>query len=259
MRRLAILTLALTPVAAPGLAHAERPLSISGGATALTDYRFRGLSRSSGDPAVQGTATVSLASGPYIGAFVSTTDPNAVRTLDTGDAEVDLYAGYATSLAGGFGLDGGVTYYLFPGHASGTRSNYAEGYASLDYSLGPAQARVGAAFAPGGQDALPEGASSLYLYGELSAGIPLTPFTLRAHAGRTSGALGRVNLDPADHDYSDWSLTAEAAQGPFRAGLTYVDTDLDSARVTLPSAGTRRYDRLAGGGATLVAFVGVSF
>lgn len=246
-------------LAAPEAARAQGPVSISGSATALTDYRFRGLSASHGDPALQGTVTLALDSGPYVGAFASTTGGNPAQAIDRGDAEVDLYAGYATRLPGGFGLDGGLTYYLYPGHAGPRSSNYLESYANLDYSLGPAQARLGAAYAPSGQAALPGRDDSLYLFGELSAGIPLTPLTLRAHVGRTSGALGRVNLDPADHDYVDWSLTAEAAQGPFRAGLSYVDTDLAGTKVALPGGGSRRFDRLAGGGPALIAFVGVGF
>ncbi|WP_353803179.1 TorF family putative porin, partial [Acinetobacter baumannii] len=49
-------------------------LSLSGSAALTTDYRFRGLSQSRNDPAIQGTFVLSHDSGLYAGIFAANTD-----------------------------------------------------------------------------------------------------------------------------------------------------------------------------------------
>jgi uncharacterized protein (TIGR02001 family) len=184
--------------------------SVSGGLTLLSDYRFRGISRSDGDPALQGQLTLSLPNGLYAGG--RGTILKGVRAL--GDAELDLYAGYGATIASGTTLDAGLTYYAFPGGAGG--SDYAEPYVSLSHTLGPVEATLGAKYAwsqkgLGGDD-------QLYLFGQIEGGIPLTPVTLTAEAGwQEAGRFGR---------YWNWSLGGRYAMGPIEAGLRYVDTDL---------------------------------
>ncbi|HUD29971.1 MAG TPA: TorF family putative porin, partial [Novosphingobium sp.] len=56
--------------AAPAFAQdAEAPseITVTGSAAVTTDYRFRGVSQSGGDFAIQGGITVSHASGFYVG------------------------------------------------------------------------------------------------------------------------------------------------------------------------------------------------
>jgi uncharacterized protein (TIGR02001 family) len=216
--------LALLALPAPALAQASKA-AVSGGVTLLSDHRFRGISRSDGDPALQGRLTVALPDGLYAGARGTTL--KGVRAF--GDAELDLYAGYSTSIAPGTTLDAGVQYYAFPG--GGGAGDQAEPYASLSHTLGPVEATVGAKYALGGDD-------RAYLFGQLEAGIPLTPLTLTAEAGREEG--GRIG------GYWNWSLGGRYAIGPLQAGLRYVDTDL-------PSAPGRR------SGAGVVASLGLSF
>src|SRR3954466_9614024 len=141
--------------------------SVDAGVTLLSDYRFRGISRSGGDPALQGQLTLSLANGLYAGGRGTTL--KGVRAL--GDAELDLYAGYGATIASGTTLDAGLTYYAFPGGAGG--SDYAEPYVSLSHILGPVEATLGAKYA-WSQKAL-GGDDQLYLFGQLEGGIPLTP------------------------------------------------------------------------------------
>jgi uncharacterized protein (TIGR02001 family) len=184
--------------------------AVSGAATLLSDYRFRGISRSGGDPALQGQVTVTLPNGLYAGGRGTTL--RGVRTL--GNAEVDLYAGYGASLGSGTTLDAGLVYYTFQG--GGGRSDYAEPYVSLSHTLGPVQATLGAKYAWKQRALADQG--ELYLFGQLEAGIPLTPLTVTAEAGRQeAGHLGR---------YWNWSLGGRYALGPLEAGLRYVDTDL---------------------------------
>lgn len=251
----------LTLAAAPAFAQDETApapdLAVSGGATVISDYRFRGLSRGGGDVAVQGTVNLNHASGFYAGVWASSIDGDcdgaAPLLTCRGDAEVDLYGGYS-KIIDGVGIDVGLLYYLYPGGKNGARTDFFEPYASVSYTLGPASVKAGLAYTWGGQDALsftPGGGDSLYLYGEGSVGVPRTPFTLRAHVGRTDGSLGQVNINPANDSYWDWSLTAEAVfAGRFRGGVSYVDTSV-----------TDNFDFNArlGRNATLVGYLGVTF
>ena len=215
-RRLALAAFAATAFGAPALAQdAQEPAGGDGGfdisatATIVSDYRFRGVSSSDRDPALQGSVDVSY-HGFYAGAWAS----SIARTADT-NVELDLYAGY-TGSAGPLEYDVGVIAYLYPG-GDGTGNVY-EGKASLAYSLGPATGKLSAYYAP---DQGNLAGDNLYLNGELRVGIPTTPFTAFASLGRERGSFyGRK---------WDWSLGFEFTRGPFTAGLAYVDTDLDSA------------------------------
>jgi uncharacterized protein (TIGR02001 family) len=229
-----ILFLSLACCAAPALAQQDEAAraahagpNISGAAFLLSDYRFRGVSRSDDAPAVQGQFTLSLSDGLYAGARAT-----SLRHFPGhGDAEADLYAGYGTDIAPGTSLDAGLLYYWFP-DAHG-RTDYFEPYASLSHTLGPLEATAGAKYA-WRQGAI-GGGDMLYLFGQIEAGIPATPFTLTAEAGRQeSGTQG---------SYWNWSLGGRYTRGPIEASLHYVDTNL------------HRH----GAGATLVASVGFRF
>ena len=223
-------------------------VTVEGSATAVTDHRFRGVSQSDGEPAVQAGVAVRHESGLAAGAFVSTqqgrdrSDP----LFGAGDLRVELFAAYNWPLSSGLGAELGATAYVFPDRSRGRNTNYVEPYAALSYELGPAQARVAAAYAPAGQDALGRD-DSLYLSGELTVGVPTTPFTVVAHLGRTGGSLARRG-GFADGDRLDWSLAVEGVQGPLVGGVRYVDTDARGAAA----------DRL-GADATAVLFAGVRF
>lgn len=197
-------------------------VTISASATATSDYRYRGLSRSDGDPALQGQAYVELPNGLYGGVFGSTLGGG---DEGAGDIEIDLIAGYESELSSGLNLDIGAVYFDFVGDGAprtldglGDLGSYVEPYAALSYTLGPVQAKVGAAYAPD-QDALR--GDNLYLYGQASAGIPMTPLTLNAKVGRSDGSLA-----PGSGSYMDWSLGADYVLGPVTLGAKYVDTDL---------------------------------
>ncbi len=190
-------------------------LTVSGRATATTDYRYRGVSQSDGDPALQGSFSLSHNSGFYGGVFASTLTDN----LRPGNLELSAYAGYSREIATATELDVGVQYYAFPNNEGLSSADYVEPYAALRHTLGPATAEVGAAYAPE-QDAL-GGNDSLYVYGDLSAGLIILPVTVNARVGYTSGAARFTGLS----DYMDWRIGIERKTGPATFLLEYVDTD----------------------------------
>ena len=212
----------VTPVATPSAVPA---FDFSAEAILFSDYRFRGVSRSDEDPALQAGFTVRHESGIYAGARGTTLRGNDAYRLrnpafrDQGEAQFDLYAGYGRELGGGFDLDAGVIYYAFAGGRGAT--DYAEPYASLSWLIGPAQLTGGVKYAP--SQAATGHQDMVYLYGQLDVSIPFRPWSFSAQAGRQSwGVYG---------DYWNWSLGARyhlriPGLPSSELGLSYVDTSL---------------------------------
>jgi uncharacterized protein (TIGR02001 family) len=249
LKPFAAAALALT-AAAPAFAQDEEPaptappsaFDVSGEINLMSDYRFRGVSRSDEDPAAQAGVQVRHSNGLYVGARGTTLqgqDSFRLRNpayVDQGSAEFDLYAGYSVDLGGGFDLDGGLMYYAFSGARGAT--DYAEPYVSLSYLIGPAQVSAGAKYAPSQAGTGSE--DMLYLFGQLDVSIPFRPWSFTAQAGHQDwGVYG---------DYWNWSLGVRyhvQIEGLPSAeiGLGYVDTDLPSVagqdagvRVTLETS-----------------------
>lgn len=250
--------LLLAATAAPAFAQdtaPPKPFTITGNVTLVSDYRFRGITQTNGDGAVQGTLNVNSSSGFYVGTFVSTID-DKVSLPGYGAAEVDLYGGFTKSLPSGIGFDAGLLYYYYPDGASGANTDFFEPYASVSYALGPVSTKVGVNYAWSGQKGLIGKQDNTYVYGQAGVAVPGTPVTLTGHVGYTSGSLGYVNLAANDDNYLDWSLNAEAVGGPFKVGVTYLDTDVTDAYV--PALGGK-FDQKLARGSTVLAYVGVNF
>jgi uncharacterized protein (TIGR02001 family) len=193
----------------PAAAEETGPFTITGSITAVSDYRFRGVSLSGEDFAIQPSININHESGLYVGTWVS----NLKDTDTYGEAEIDLYAGFSKEIASGTTIDAAVVYYYYP---NGTGdSDYFEPYVSLAHTFGPVTAKAGVNWAPSANATGNE--DFIYYYGQLSAAIPSTPITL-------TGRLGKQDLGPAS--YTEWMLGASATFGKITAGVQYVDTDL---------------------------------
>ena len=217
--RLISTALLIAASAAPAAAAELGPrLSVSGGATLVSDYRFRGISQTDKRPAVQGTIGIAHDSGLYAGVWGSSIDDYVAAGSDQ---EIDLTIGFKKSF-GGTTFDAGLLYYYYPG-SGGADTDFLEPYVSLTHAFGPVTAKASAAYAPS-QSALTIGAGdedNLYLAGDLSAALPGTPLSLAAHLGHS---FGPSYLTIGD-EYTDWSLGASLAVKSLTLGLSYVDTD----------------------------------
>lgn len=237
-----VLAMGVAGLLASSAAHAVdlsgTGLSISGSATGVSDYRFRGISNSNKNPALQLDLSVSHDSGVYAGLWGSTIDlyDDDVTTGFKGgsDVELDYYLGWSGDIAPGLTFDANVTRYTYPGVTGPT--NYFELMSSLEFSLGPVGAKIGGAYFPN-QKATPE--AGKYLYGEISGEIPLG-VTLTGHLGRQLSGFDYAGRDK----YWEWSLGASRSFGPVNVGLSYVDTDLPKG---------------VGAGATVVGSLGIGF
>ena len=219
-----LLGLALTIVSTPALAQEEEApaVTVTGGATVVSDYRFRGISQTDKNFAVQGTFTVAHKSGFYAAVWGSTVDEYVAAG---GDQEIDLIAGFKKTF-GGTTVDVGVLYYYYPGAEQiipGYSSDFFEPYIGVSHTFGPVTGKVSAAYAPKSA-ALSIGAGkedNLYVAFDLSGGIPNTPVSLSAHLGHSYGP----SFLTIGKGYTDWNVGATYTWKNLIFGVSYVDTN----------------------------------
>ena len=146
MMKLAYKAVALSVMAmASTLAMAEESnalsqagVSFAGTAALTSDYRYRGVTQTQNDPAVQVGFALTHESGLYAGVWGSNVNFGGADP----HLELDPYVGYATELpfAGKPTLDVGLWYYGYP---SASDINWLELYAKLgfkDATVFPAEA-----------------------------------------------------------------------------------------------------------------------
>lgn len=197
-------------------------LKVSGNVALVSDYRFRGFSQSSEDPAVQGGITITHDSGLYVGTWASSIS-------FAGNTEIDLFAGYSKEVVPGITVDGGLLFYLYPQHNKTASTNFFEPYVNVTGTYGPAALKVGVNYA-WEQSALLDLAtgttksSAVYFHAEPSITVPNTPFALNGHIGYAisdafPGGFG------ADHHVWDYSVGGTATWKNLTFGVSYVTTD----------------------------------
>jgi len=209
------------------------PVTVSGSVALVSDYRFRGVSQTDEEMAVQGGITVGHESGLYVGTWAS--NLAGWGTFGGSNMELDIYGGYAMPL-GAATLDVGVTWYMYPGGADDT--DFAEPYVKLSSTLGPVEGLLGVAYAPkqqalGNYSATPNSRGqkqdNVYIWTDVNSGIPNTPLTVKGHLGYSNGNPGLgpngTSIAPTG-EYFDWMLGADLAAGPVTLGVAYVDTDI---------------------------------
>jgi uncharacterized protein (TIGR02001 family) len=239
--------LAACAFAAPAMAHdLGGGFTITGGATIVSDYRFRGISQTDRRFAVQGTLSLGHASGFYATVWGSSIDD---YVAGGSDQEIDLVAGWKRT-DGNTTIDVGVLYYYYPGGETlipGLDTDFFEPYVSVSQAVGPVTLKATANYAPS-QSALSIGNGNehnLYLAGDVSASLG-HGFSVSGHLGHS---FGPSYLTIGD-GYTDWNLGVSYTTGPLTVGVQYVDTD-DTALSPINNR------NIAGSG--VVASVGVSF
>ncbi|MEY3657533.1 MAG: hypothetical protein RL425_294 [Pseudomonadota bacterium] len=209
LRQMALASLALPAflAATPALAQDEEtgPLDISFSIAAVSDYRFRGVSLSNGDPAIQPSLTVSHESGLYASLWGSN-----IANNDGDDIEIDATIGLSKEV-GSLTLNAGGIYYIYPG---ASEYDYAELFGSVGTDIGKANVTVNVTYAPsqdniGNQDNIYVGVAATHPLGDI--------ITLNGAFGIEDGAFGDSKRD--------WSIGADVDGGNgFVIGIKYVDT-----------------------------------
>jgi uncharacterized protein (TIGR02001 family) len=186
----ALAALLATPSAVQAQEEEESFPQISGTAAFVSDYRWRGVSLSNKDPAVQASIQLTTKPGFFIAAWGSsiaeygaTFDDETGELLDSGaTTEIDLYGGWSGPL-GPLNATIGMLAYLHPG---GSGVDAFEFYGTLGGSFGPASLTVGLNWAP---DQKNLNRSNRYIFGTLGVAIPDTPITVKAGMGHERGSF----------------------------------------------------------------------
>ena len=228
---LATLAAALSAIALPTVVQAQAApaASVSYNVGLVTDYRYRGISQSRLDPALQGGADYSNPNGVYLGTWLSTIK----WTKDAGgggDIEWDLYGGYKGEIAKDIGFDIGGLYYFYPSNKLGTvagftNANTFEIYGALTF--GPVTAKYSHALT--NTFANIDSKNSGYL--DLSASFDLgNGFSLAPHIGRQEIKGTTVA------SYTDYSLTlGKDMGGGFSLSAALVGTDASEKFYVTPA------------------------
>lgn len=196
-------TLVAGLLAASGAATA---VELSGNVALTTDYVWRGISQTDGAPAIQGGFDADLGNGLYAGVWGSNID----FIGSDSSVEIDLYAGYATEVAG-VGVDVGVLHYAYP--TGENELDFTEVYVGLSY--GPVSLTQSFALDTGTDDL---GDANYGDYTDL--GLELGEYAGVALAAH----VGFYNVNNGD-DYYDWKLAASTTFMGADVEVAYTDTD----------------------------------
>ncbi|MGZ3183646.1 MAG: TorF family putative porin [Telluria sp.] len=199
-------------------------------ASLTSDYRYRGISQSRLQPALQGGADWSEGdSGWYAGTWLSTIRWTA-DAGGSGHVEWDLYGG-RRGAAGPAQYDVGMLSYVYPSNDLGRIAGFANANTTEVYGqlgAGPAYAKY--SYAVTNLFGTPDSHGSGYL--DLGANVPLNPtFTLNAHAGR------QTVRHTAAASYGDWKLGVTGTWGKLSASVALVGTDADRSFYASPVNG----------------------
>jgi uncharacterized protein (TIGR02001 family) len=228
---LSILALSAAATAQTAPAAPASDLSVSYNVGVVTDYRYRGLSQSRLEPALQGGFDLAHKNGLYLGVWGSTVkwikDAGTAGGVDTGSnfLELDIYGGYKGELAKDVAYDVGLLQYWYPGNnyqaiPGAANANTLEVYAAV--TSGPFTAKYsyaltdlfGTADTANGLSSKGSGYLDISTSFELTKGLTLVP-----HIGR------QVVKNFAQYSYNDYSLALNKEfDGGWIASATYVAT-----------------------------------
>ena len=197
---------ATAALAVTSVAQAADGPTFSANVGVASDYVFRGVSQTNGDPEIFGGVDVAVGQA-YAGVWLSHGDFG-----DSTKVEYDTYAGVKPEIAG-FNLDLGVIYYGYTNTPNGTKYGYGEVKAAATRAIG--KATVGAAYYYS-----PDffGADKTATYVELNGAYAINDTV------SVTGAYGHQALD-VSKDYNTWNIGAAIAVMPkLSLDVRYWDT-----------------------------------
>lgn len=226
-RTLAFMAAALTAGALAPTAAVADDYSLAFNVGAVSDYRYRGISQTQLEPAVQGGIDLALPKGFYLGTWAS-----SIKWIDTfqGDSnvEIDLYGGWKGEVGGGLTLDVGALRYQYfdavtPEWTAGgfVNPNTTELYAALSYSVVTLKYSHSVTNLFGTADSKGSSYVDLTAAFDVYQGLMLTP-----HVGhqtvKNSGA----------YSYTDYSVTLSKDFSGWVPSVAIVGTDADEELYT---------------------------
>lgn len=239
MNRILLNSWVLAVLAAPGVTMAAEAASahtFTSNVSLVSDYIYRGISRSGQKGAIQGGFDYVHSSGLYAGIRgTSISWISDQRLAINAGLELDTYAGFKNSFAEDFTYDVGFVRYNYPtGYYVTPRPiNYAKadtnevyGAASYKWLTAKYSYSLGDTFSV----ALARGSN----YIDLSANYPIpdTGITLVAHTGKQTykgAAAAYLAAAGADPSYADIRLSVTKNLDGYIVGLAYSSTNASTA------------------------------
>jgi uncharacterized protein (TIGR02001 family) len=220
-------------------AAAPEPSPVTANVTVVNDYRFRGISQTNYQPAIQGGFDYAHESGLYVGNWNSTINwiSNTTNNGIKAPLEMNFYGGFKKELiAPGFASDFGVLQYYYPqtgGNYNGMmlNPNTTEIYAAQNYTLGPVTGFGKVSYGLTNIFGIPNSSGSYYLDLTSNYDTGIWGLSLNGHIGYqyvagqpvTSGPLlqGQNNLS-----YTDWKVgVTKDFGGGLSLAASYVSTN----------------------------------
>lgn len=203
-------------------AHAEGGIfdNLTGSVAITSDYRYRGISQSDEEAALQASLEWSHDSGVYLGAWAS-----SVEFLDAPRdtwAEIDLYVGYAAALSEQTTWNVQATYYWYPDSSipAGPDYDYWEFAAGIQHTIDKITLSGTAAYTP---DNFAGTGDGFYVGG--GAAYQILDW-LSADAG-----VGYQWIDDESTfgvpDYMNWTVGVTATLDILSIDVRYIDTDVE--------------------------------
>jgi uncharacterized protein (TIGR02001 family) len=197
---------------------------ISANVALTSDYRFRGISQSNEDIAIQGGFDYAWDNGIYIGTWASTVDFD-VSSADgglNGSLELDYYVGWGMDIGENSAIDVGYLYYDYPGD-DGLEGDYQELYGSFSWH----DLTVGMAYS---DDYYGETDTFFYYYADYSWGFAEN-WSLDLHIGYNDLEKNGGFLATDEDSYTDYSVGVTTSFLAVDWSLAYVGTTLDEEDV----------------------------
>ncbi len=199
-------------------------ITTTGDVTVATDYRFRGVSQTSNNPAIQGGINFNHDSGVYLSLWAS-------NVSFAGSIEGDATLGFATALNDATTLDVGYIRYGYEGSGS-PQPDFNEFFGQLSYSgllMDGDTVTGGVNYSP---DYFAQTDNFWYISGSYAAPIADTGFGVVASVGynkfKDATAMATAaGGDGEDDSYIDYKLgTTFGVQG-LTAELSWIGTTID--------------------------------
>lgn len=230
MKKLILAVAAMTS----GFAYADAPVpdnQVTFNAAVTSDYRYRGISQTRLDPALQGGVDyTNNPTGLYVGAWASTIKWIKDAGGDS-NIELDIYGGKRGNISDDLTYDVGALTYVYAGNNMGgvagfANANTTELYGQLGY--GPAYIKYSSSVT--NLFGFVNSKNSGYL--DLGANVTLSEgLTLNLHAGH------QTVENNSTASYDDWKLGVTKDFGVVVASVAVIGTNADKSAYASPANG----------------------
>tara|TARA_B110000503_G_scaffold83460_1_gene127322 strand:- start:32077 stop:32808 length:732 start_codon:yes stop_codon:yes gene_type:complete len=218
-----LVTAAVGTALLAGMAAASvQAFDISANVVLVSDYRFRGISQTGKDAAIQGGFDASFEPGIYVGTWASSVDFGDIDdgSGSYGTMEIDYYAGWAGPIGDtDFAVDVGYAYYQYPGDTVDPKGDYQEFHITPSWK----DLSIGIVYS---DDFYAKTGEYWYYSGDYSLTFA-EDFSVGFHAGYND--FKDVFLTDGADSYTDYSVTLGYTFKGVDFSVAWVGTDLDES------------------------------